>query len=88
MCRGTSERHSEWVHPPPCSHYPHLFFADHPTALEQARELCQSCPLLSECLAGARARREPHGVWGGQIFVQGEVVAVKRTRGRPRKDAA
>lgn len=88
MCGGTSEHQSEGVEPPPCSQHPHLFFADHPTALDQARTLCRPCPLLAECLAGALARREPHGVWGGQIFVQGEVVAVKRTRGRPRKDAA
>jgi WhiB family redox-sensing transcriptional regulator len=30
-------------------------------------------------------RREPHGVWGGEIFDQGSVIAVKRPRGRPPK---
>ena len=30
-------------------------------------------------------RREPWGVWGGEVFVEGRVVAVKRGRGRPRK---
>jgi WhiB family redox-sensing transcriptional regulator len=39
-------------------------------------------------LAGALARREAAGVWGGQIFDNGEIIASKRGRGRPRKDAA
>jgi WhiB family redox-sensing transcriptional regulator len=41
--------------------------------------------VIAECLAGALARREPWGVWGGQIFERGTVVARKRPRGRPRK---
>jgi WhiB family redox-sensing transcriptional regulator len=31
-------------------------------------------------------RGEPWGVWGGEIFERGAVVARKRPRGRPRKD--
>jgi AT hook motif. len=41
-----------------------------------------------ECLASAIERREPWGVWGGEIFERGAVVARKRPRGRPRKDAS
>ena len=37
------------------------------------------------CLAGALERREPWGVWGGELFIAGVVVARKRPRGRPRK---
>ena len=37
---------------------------------------------------GALARREPWGFWGGQLFLAGAVVARKKPRGRPRKDAA
>ena len=33
----------------------------------------------------ALQRREPWGVWGGQLFVAGAVVAHKRPSGRPRK---
>ncbi len=31
-------------------------------------------------------RREPWGVWGGELFLRGEIVPRKRPRGRPRKD--
>ncbi len=65
-----------------------LFFSERPADLETAKALCVDCPLRRECLEGALARREPWGVWGGSIFQAGEVIAVKRPRGRPRKDAA
>ena len=64
-----------------------LWFAESPSDVEAAKALCGPCPLRSECLSGALERREPWGVWGGQLVVQGEVVARKRPRGRPRKDA-
>jgi len=73
----------------PCrTHDPELFFAESPRDVEAAKALCLSCPLRAECLDGALARREPWGVWGGQLFIGGVVVARKRPRGRPRKDAA
>jgi WhiB family redox-sensing transcriptional regulator len=71
----------------PCRQYdPDLWFADQPTDLEVAKALCGSCPLKVECLAGAIERGEPWGVWGGEIFERGAIVARKRPRGRPRKD--
>lgn len=71
----------------PCQLEPDLFFAESPRLLEQAKGLCAECPVRDMCLAGARDRHEPYGVWGGQIFVDGVVVATKRGRGRPRKVA-
>lgn len=71
----------------PCRQYdPDLWFADDPADLEVAKALCGGCPLKAECLAGALERSEPWGVWGGEIFERGAVVARKRPRGRPRKD--
>jgi len=64
---------------------PEVFFAESPADVESAKELCRECPVRASCLAGALARREPWGVWGGELFVQGVVVARKRPRGRPRK---
>lgn len=65
---------------------PDLFFAESPDDVELAKSLCADCPVRAACLAGARARREPWGVWGGELFVAGVVVARKRPRGRPRKE--
>lgn len=65
-----------------------LFFSERPADLEAAKTLCGHCPLQRECLEGALARREPWGVWGGSIFQAGEIIALKRPRGRPRKHAA
>ena len=69
----------------PCSDDPELFFAESPQDVESAKELCQGCPARRPCLAGALDRREPWGVWGGELFLRGEVVPRKRPRGRPRK---
>ena len=65
---------------------PDLFFAESPDDVEFAKSLCSDCPIRSACLAGARERREPWGVWGGELFIGGAVVARKRPRGRPRKE--
>ena len=73
----------------PChSGSPDLFFAERPDDLEKAKALCVQCPIRSACLAGALERGEPWGVWGGEIFDNGVIIARKRPRGRPRKIAA
>jgi len=64
---------------------PELWFAEHTAQVEEAKALCRTCPLQAGCLAGALERQEPWGVWGGEVFVDGKVVARKRGRGRPRK---
>jgi WhiB family transcriptional regulator, redox-sensing transcriptional regulator len=67
---------------------PELWFADNPAELELAKSYCLDCPVRAVCLAGALERREPWGVWGGEIFERGTVVPRKRPRGRPRKEVA
>jgi|GEM_PF-2549686 len=62
-----------------------VFFSDEAGDIELAKSICASCTLVQPCLEGALARREPAGVWGGQLFVDGAVVALKRKRGRPPK---
>ncbi len=70
----------------PCRYNdPELFFAESPADVERAKALCVDCPVRAVCLAGALDRREPWGVWGGELFCQGVVIPRKRPRGRPRK---
>jgi WhiB family transcriptional regulator, redox-sensing transcriptional regulator len=74
----------------PCQvhHDPDLWFADAPDDLERAKALCWGCPVQLACLTAAIERREPTGVWGGQILDKGEIVTHKRSRGRPRKGSS
>jgi WhiB family transcriptional regulator, redox-sensing transcriptional regulator len=73
----------------PCrSEEPDLFFADSSAGVELAKSVCQGCPVRTQCLAGALERREPWGVWGGELFAGGVVIPHKRPRGRPRKTPA
>jgi WhiB family transcriptional regulator, redox-sensing transcriptional regulator len=64
---------------------PDLWFAEGPDELEQAKAYCRECPARAACLATALERREPWGVWGGEIIVRGAILPRKRTRGGPRK---
>lgn len=63
-----------------------LWFAESPSDVEEAKALCLDCPVRALCLDGALERREPWGVWGGELFAQGVVIPRKRPRGRPRKN--
>ncbi|HLQ57721.1 MAG TPA: WhiB family transcriptional regulator [Streptosporangiaceae bacterium] len=69
----------------PCMDDPELFFAESPEDVEYAKALCRGCPARIACLSGAVERSEPWGVWGGELFLRGEIVPRKRPRGRPRK---
>lgn len=64
---------------------PDLWFSEIPAQLDMAKSLCADCPVRTACLAGAIRRREPWGVWGGEIFKQGRIIDRKRSRGRPPK---
>lgn len=71
----------------PCRQHPaDLWFAELPEEVEAAKSLCGDCPIRAMCLEQALERREPWGVWGGQLMLQGVVVPRKRPRGRPRKN--
>jgi WhiB family redox-sensing transcriptional regulator len=37
----------------------------------------------AQCLEGALSRQEPAGVWGGELFEEGRIIAKKRKAGRP-----
>lgn len=48
---------ADWWFPEPGDHLG--------AAAELAKAICGVCPFRVECLAGALARRELHGIWGG-----------------------
>jgi WhiB family transcriptional regulator, redox-sensing transcriptional regulator len=64
---------------------PELWFAETPADLELAKSYCLDCPVRRACLSGALERHEPWGVWGGQLILNGRILANKRRRGRPPK---
>jgi WhiB family redox-sensing transcriptional regulator len=62
-----------------------LFFSEELQDIARAKHICATCPAMIPCLEGALARREPWGVWGGQLFLNGKILTGKRRRGRPPK---
>jgi len=62
-----------------------LFFSEQLDDIARAKAFCRGCAVREACLASALARREPWGVWGGELFANGKVLANKRKRGRPPK---
>ena len=64
-----------------------LFFSEDIGDIAAAKSVCADCSVLTECLEGALERRELFGVWGGQLFINGKMLTVKRRRGRPPKVA-
>ena len=63
---------------------PEVFFSDQSEEIAYAKSLCAACPVKKQCLEGALSRQEPAGVWGGELFEEGVVIAAKRLPGRPR----
>jgi hypothetical protein len=63
-----------------------LFFSEQLDDIARAKTICTDCPVREPCFEGALARREPWGVWGGHLFLNGKVLAQKRKRGRPPKN--
>ena len=62
-----------------------VFFSDDVYDIARAKHLCRPCPVRETCLLGALERREPCGVWGGELLQNGQILAEKRGRGRPPK---
>ncbi|HEY6530723.1 MAG TPA: WhiB family transcriptional regulator [Acidimicrobiales bacterium] len=63
-----------------------VFFSEELQDIAAAKAICATCPVMLDCLEGAIARHEPWGVWGGQMFLNGKILATKRRRGRPPKN--
>ena len=62
-----------------------LFFSDEIVDIAAAKRICAECPVMVDCLETALRQGEQFGVWGGQLFISGRIVTLKRRRGRPPK---
>jgi ParB family chromosome partitioning protein len=47
---------------------PRIFFPRHRGEANKAKTVCARCPVRAACLAGAEAREEESGIWGGRNF--------------------
>jgi len=63
-----------------------LFFSESIDDINRAKAFCLGCEVRSDCKEAAIERSEPWGVWGGDLFLNGKVLAEKRRRGRPPKE--
>lgn len=44
------------------------WFSTNPGTVALCQRICAGCPLRRACLAGALARDEQYGIWGGRLF--------------------
>jgi WhiB family transcriptional regulator, redox-sensing transcriptional regulator len=65
----------------------YLFFSEDLSEIARAKAICANCPVRGSCLEAAVDRREPWGVWGGELVMNGKILAARRGRGRPPKVA-
>ena len=59
-----------------------VFFSQDRKVIGKAKTICAGCSRRESCLEGALERREPWGVWGGELFRNGHVVTNRRGRTR------
>ena len=59
-----------------------VFFSQDRKVIDQAKAICAGCPRRESCLEGALERREPWGVWGGELFRNGHVLTNRERRSR------
>lgn len=50
------------------------------SVIRSAKAICETCPVVHECLAEALERHERHGVWGGLTEMERAAVRVERHR--------
>ena len=80
--------HGQWRSQAACaSHDPELFFPVGSTGpalrqLEQARQVCRSCPVRLPCLEWAIDESANEGIWGGLSEIERQSLRRRRRSGR------
>ena len=73
----------EWMQRAACKGMdPEIFFpeAAHGPAGDEARAVCETCPVRVQCLEYALANVEPDGIWGGKTWRQRRKIRSDRRR--------
>ena len=76
-------RSSEWMSSAACKDVgPDPFYveAPHTHAGDEARAICEACPVRRQCLDYAIANHEPAGIWGGKTWRQRRRIITDRRR--------
>ena len=55
-----------------------LFFSEDLLDIARAKAICSNCAVREACLDEALTRREPWGVWGGELLVNGRILPPER----------
>ena len=61
-CDGKSAEYADYVKPP---------------TAEQAKEMCEGCPMLALCKEYGRATTPATGIWGGIRWNKGQAISQK-----------
>lgn len=62
----STEAPTHWQSRAACiGHDSDLWFPERGASIDEARDICWSCPVRLDCLQYALDHREIHGVWGG-----------------------
>ncbi|MAG73872.1 hypothetical protein CL620_06145 [archaeon] len=56
-CKGLDSKKKDWF-------YPDKETGDGKRRANRARDICNSCPVIAECLHDALVRNEQFGIWG------------------------
>ena len=57
---------------------PEIFFPDRGDSADEAKAICNVCPVINECLEYAIDNREKFGVWGGKRTSERKVIIRRR----------
>lgn len=79
-----------WYEDAACASYPaEVFFppGEVPLAANQAKAICDGCPVREECLSFALETAQAEGVWGGMDAGERKRLR-RRTRDRARRRAS
>jgi hypothetical protein len=53
-----------------------VFFSDRSSKIQEAKKICEYCPIKFDCLRWALVHQEAWGVWGGLSYQELRIVAV------------